>query len=81
VRPFSSGKLYKTGELAPTATALQIGTNDKGRQVVTLVNEYRGGRVFYTSLGIREDFRDENFRRLLVNAIHWATRREPPAGP
>jgi type 1 glutamine amidotransferase len=81
VRPFNSAKLYKTGELAPTATALQIGTNDKGQQVVTLVNEYKGGRMFYTSLGLPEDFRDENFRRLLINAIHWTTRREPPSGP
>lgn len=81
VRPFNSAKLYKTGELAPTAIALQHGTNAQGRQVVTLINEYRGGRMFYTSLGIPEDFRDENFRRLLVNAIHWTTRREPPAGP
>jgi type 1 glutamine amidotransferase len=81
VQPFRSSKLYKTGPLAPTATALQFGTNDKGKQVVTLINEYKGGRMFYTSLGIPEDFRDENFRRLLINAIHWTTRRDPPACP
>ncbi len=79
VRAFSTRKLYKNGELAPTATALQFGANDKGREVVTLVNEYKGGRMFYTSLGVPEDFKDENFRRMLVNAIYWTTRREPPA--
>jgi type 1 glutamine amidotransferase len=81
VRPFSSAKLYKTGELAPSAVALQIGTNNQGKQVVSLVNEYKGGRMFYTSLGIPEDFRDANFRRLLLNAIHWTTRRDFSAGP
>jgi type 1 glutamine amidotransferase len=75
VRPFTSRKLYKAGELAPTATALQFGDNGEGRHVVTLVNEYKGGRVFYTSLGVPEDFKDENFRRMLVNAIYWTTRR------
>lgn len=77
VKPFTSRKLYKNKELAPTATALQIGDNGKARDVVTLVNEYKGGRMFYTSLGVPEDFKDANFRRLLVNAIYWTARREP----
>jgi type 1 glutamine amidotransferase len=81
VRPFRSRKLYKTAELAPTATALQMGDNGRGREVVTIVNEYNGGRMFYTSLGVPEDFQDDNFRRLLVNAIHWTTRRPPPSPP
>src|SRR5687768_7451662 len=75
VQPFTSRKLYKTGPLAPTATPLQFGDNGKGRHPVTLVHEYNGGRVFYTSLGVPEDFKNENFRRLLVNAIYWTTRR------
>ena len=78
VKPFASRKLYKAGELAPTATPLQFGDNGRGRHVVTLVNEYKGGRVFYTSLGVPEDFKDENFRRMLVNAIYWTTRRQAP---
>jgi hypothetical protein len=28
---------------------------------------------------VPEDFKDENFRRMLVNAIYWTTRREPAA--
>ena len=77
VKPFVSRKLYKAGELAPTATPLLWGDNGKGRHVVGLANEYNGGRVFYTSLGVPDDFRDGNFRRLLLNAIYWAARREP----
>lgn len=81
VKPFNSRKLYKIGKLAPTATALQLGANGKGREVVTMVNEYKGGRMFYTSLGVPEDFANQNFRRLLVNAIYWTTRRAPPVAP
>ena len=75
VRPFTSRKLYKN--IAPTATVLQFGDNGKSRQAITLVNEYKGGRIFYTSMGVPEDFQDANFRRLLVNAIYWTTKREP----
>ncbi len=31
-----------------------------------------GNRVFYTSLGQFEDFREPAFNRLLKNAIDWA---------
>lgn len=77
VQPFASRKLYKAGDLAPTATPLLFGDNGKGRHPVCLVNEYKDGRVFYTSLGVPEDFKDENFRRLLLNAVYWTTRRTP----
>jgi type 1 glutamine amidotransferase len=81
VQPFTSRKLYKAGELSPTATPLQFGDNGKGRHPVTLVNEYKGGRIFYTSLGVPEDFKDENFRRMLLNAVYWTTRRTQPPQP
>jgi len=81
VKPFTSRKLYKNKTLAPTATALQTGDNQKGKEVVTVINEYKGGRMFYTSLGVPEDFKDENFRRMLVNALYWTARREPVETP
>jgi type 1 glutamine amidotransferase len=43
---------------------------------VAWVRLHRGGRVFYTSLGHPDDFRQPSFLRLLVNAIFWTTRRE-----
>ena len=43
------------------------------------VPEKKGGRYFYTSMGAPEDFKDENFRRLLTNAILWTSRRDPEA--
>ena len=35
-------------------------------------------RVFYTSLGYPTDFEQHQFRRLLVNAIHWALGQSVP---
>ena len=37
----------------------------------------KGGRTVYTSMGVPEDFKDENFRRLLVNALFWSAQRDP----
>ena len=77
VRPFGSSKLYKAGPLAKTTTLLQqgdIGTGPAGRQAITWVNEVKGCRAFYTSLGVPEDFKNENFRRLLGNAIFWTAK-------
>ena len=39
---------------------------------------HNGGRVFYTSLGHPQDFQDDNFRRLVVNALFWTSKREVP---
>ena len=77
VRSFCSRKLYKAGPLAKTSTLLQrgdIGTGPAGKQAITWVNEVKGRRAFYTSLGVPEDFKNENFRRMLVNAIFWTAK-------
>ena len=34
------------------------------------------GRIFYTSLGAQATFREENFRRLLANALFWTSGRK-----
>ncbi|MEX2214657.1 MAG: ThuA domain-containing protein [Phycisphaeraceae bacterium] len=73
---FTSRKLYKTGMLARGVTVLEYGDIGKGKQAVTWIHEYKGGRVFYTSLGVPEDFEHEHFRRMLTNAIFWTTKRE-----
>ena len=56
---------------------LQEGDIGKAKHAVTIANEYKGGRTFFTSLGVPEDFKDPNFRRMVVNAIFWTTRRDP----
>jgi type 1 glutamine amidotransferase len=39
--------------------------------------DHHNQRVFYTSLGVPEDFDNPNFRRLIANAIVWTAGRAP----
>ncbi|MCE9553616.1 MAG: ThuA domain-containing protein [Planctomycetes bacterium] len=67
--------LYKMSPLAPTAKALMMGRvgNRLPQEPVAWTNvSPGGGRIFYTSLGHPEEFKDEVFRRLLRNATYWA---------
>ena len=76
VGKIESVKLYKAGELGASATLLQNGTikSKKATHAVTWTNVYKGGRMFYTSLGVPIDFKNEHFRRMIVNAIFWTTK-------
>jgi type 1 glutamine amidotransferase len=77
VRPFSSAySLYRNTGLAKDVTLLASATSDGKTEPVAWTRLHNNGRVFYTSLGGPDDFKDENFRRLLVNAIFWTTGRE-----
>lgn len=75
VKPFASSKLYKAGELSEKATVLLDGRTGDQTYPVAWTHEYRGGRMFYTSLGVQTDFDDPNFLRLLDNAVRWLTER------
>jgi type 1 glutamine amidotransferase len=77
VGPFVSRKLYKRSDLLKDVIVLQTGDNGKDTQPVTLTRVHNGGRIVYTSLGVPEDFKDDNFRRLLMNALFWTTHRDP----
>jgi nicotinamidase-related amidase len=76
----SAGTLYKVSPLSATATPLVAGRTAGADppEPVAWTNTYRGGRVFYTSLGHPEDFKQPAFRRLLSNAIVWAAGQKPP---
>lgn len=76
VGPFTSRKLYKRPN-HPDVVVLQTGDNGKDTQPVTLTRTNNGGRIFYTSLGVPEDFKNDNFRRLLTNALFWTAHRDP----
>ena len=80
VSPFTSaGSLYTSSPLATTATPLLTGSiADKPSEPVAWTHTHKGGRVFYTSLGHRDDFKDPSFRRLLTNAILWSVDRPIP---
>ncbi|HZN60241.1 MAG TPA: isochorismatase family protein [Planctomycetota bacterium] len=76
--------LYRYRDLAKTTTVLLEGSVEGRSDVkepVAWTNAYRGGRVFYTSLGSPSDFEQGAFRGLLVRAIFWAMEREAPELP
>jgi type 1 glutamine amidotransferase len=79
VKPFqSTGSLYKNTGLAKDVTVLLTGTIPGHSEPLAWTRLHHGGRVFYTSLGAQKDFEEASFVRLLVNALYWATRQEPP---
>ncbi len=73
------GKIYRNPDLGPNTTPLLYGTGDNSgiHEPLAWMNRYgENGRAFYTSMGMTEDFENENFRTLLFNAIEWTTGRE-----
>jgi type 1 glutamine amidotransferase len=76
VQPFrSAGSLYKNEGIAPDTQLLMTGKNPEATEPITWTREYKGGRIFYTSLGHPQDFTEESFRRLLANALFWTAGR------
>lgn len=77
-----ASSLYKTSPLGPKTTLLLMGRagDQQPHEPVAWTNTSAGGgRVFYTSLGHREDFVLPAFQRLLFQGVYWAAGREPPA--
>jgi type 1 glutamine amidotransferase len=68
--------LYKNPRLAEDANPLLIGSIPEHTEPLAWTRELRGGRVFYTSLGGPEDFENDAFRQMLVNALYWTTKRK-----
>jgi len=82
VGPFTSpASLYRNTGAADDIDLLLTGTitDPKSKQNVThplaWTRVHNGGRVFYTSLGAPDDFANETFRRMLLNAVFWAAKR------
>ena len=68
----SHGSLYRNTPIADDATLLLTGTTDEATEPVAWTRINAGGRVFYTSLGHQDDFRDGRFLHLLANGVLWA---------
>ncbi len=70
------GRVYHNPNIAADATELLHITSPSGiSEPVAWCRQYndKGGRSFYTSMGLPADFDNDNFRTLIVNAIRWAT--------
>lgn len=70
-----NGTLYKNTPLAKTATPLLIGTiPSQPAEPIAWAHRFgpKQAKVFYTSLGHVEDFKEPAFRKLMTNAIAWA---------
>ena len=72
----TAASLYRVSPLLDGTTPLLTGKwRDVPEEPVAWTNVHKGGRVFYTSLGHPDDFKDPNFRQLLTNGILWALDR------
>jgi type 1 glutamine amidotransferase len=77
VKPFESkGSLYKNTGHAKDINVLLTGTIPDHTEPIAWTRTYKGGRIFYTSLGHQKDFEEESFLRLMSNAIVWAAGRD-----
>ena len=80
VKPFkTNGSLYKNPNVAADVTVLLQGYMGKESEPVAWTREKGRARVFYTSLGHPDDFKDDNFIRLLTNAVFWTAKKDVPA--
>jgi type 1 glutamine amidotransferase/nicotinamidase-related amidase len=69
----SGGSLYKANPLAKTTTALLMGNiKDRPAEPVAWTNTFGKAKVFYTSLGHVNDFKQASFVKLMTNAMDWA---------
>jgi type 1 glutamine amidotransferase len=75
----SDGNLYLVKPLVDLqAKVLLTGSFQDTVEPIAWTRMYGSSRVFYTSLGYPTDFERPQFRRLLVNAIHWALGQSVP---
>lgn len=74
------GGTYTAQPLADSAVPLLLGkTGELPAEPIAWVNRYKDeSKIFYTSLGSRENFQVPAFRNLLFNAIYWCLDREVP---
>lgn len=72
----SDGSLYKTSPLRPGCKVLLMGqVEGHPAEAVAWTRENKDARVFYTSLGHPNDFREESFRRLVRSGIEWGLQK------
>ena len=71
------GPLYKNTGHADDINLLLTGSIPEHTEPLAWTRQYKGGRIFYTSLGNVETFEQDDFRRMIAQALFWAAKREP----
>ncbi|HUQ72598.1 MAG TPA: ThuA domain-containing protein [Planctomycetaceae bacterium] len=73
----ANDSLYKNLGHAADIQVLLDGTIDgQPTEPLAWTREYKGGRIFYTSLGAQDTFQEPAFRRMLANALFWTAKRD-----
>ncbi len=68
----AEGEVYSGPRFSPDTTVLLTADGGQGVQPVAWTTRHQGGRVFCTTLGLDDDFREPSFLRLISNAVQWA---------
>lgn len=68
----STGNLYLIRLLDTEATTLLSGMADEKVNPVAYTRMAGESKVFYTSLGYPDDFKEDRYRNLLINGMRWA---------
>ena len=71
----SRASLYKNPNIADDTEVLMRGSTPDGNEPIAWTREYKGGRIFYSSLGDQNDFQNRTFLRMLANALFWTAER------
>jgi type 1 glutamine amidotransferase len=72
----AAGPLYKNTGHAKDITLLLTGTIPGHTEPLAWTRDYKGGRIFYTSLGDEKTFEEEAFRQMLAQSLFWTAKRE-----
>ena len=61
--------------LAKDVEVLLTGSIPEHTEPIAWTRSYKGGRVFYTSLGHPKDFEEKSYLQLITNAIVWTAQK------
>jgi hypothetical protein len=67
----AEGEVYRGPRLSPAATILLTADDGCGSAPVAWTTRHAGGRIFCTTLGHEDDFREPAFLRLIARAVRW----------